>query len=36
MTKKLILGRLKTNLSANERNRLLRLYNSLSKTTKQR
>ena len=29
MTKKIILGKLKTNLSSNERNRLLRIYNTL-------
>lgn len=28
-TKKLILGKLKTNLSANKRNELLKIYNSL-------
>ena len=28
-TKKLILGQLRTNLSANKRNELLRIYNSL-------
>jgi hypothetical protein len=30
MTKKIILGKLKTNLSSNERNKLLRIYNTLT------
>jgi len=31
MTKKEILGRLKTNLAPNKRNELLRIYNKLNK-----